>query len=138
MWNRYARQQRIGGLLGIRFLLFYGWDCHVYAIETVFKKDGFARRSAPKKPKLTQKHADARLAWALEHISWTEEQWAWILWTNKSWIQPEKHKKMKVRRCPGDELYRDFVEDKVRRRIGWMFWGDIQDIWERISTFLGE
>lgn len=35
----------------------FGWDCKVYAIETAFKKEGFARRTALKKPKLTDEHA---------------------------------------------------------------------------------
>ena len=49
----------------------FDWGCHVYAIETAFKLEGFARRSALKKPDLTQKHATARLMGALEHVHWT-------------------------------------------------------------------
>ena len=56
-----------------------GWDCKVYAITTAFKKEGFYRRTALKKPKLTPEQAQARVVWAQEHINWTEEQWARIL-----------------------------------------------------------
>jgi ketohexokinase/beta-glucosidase len=107
----------------------FGWDCHVYAIETAFKLEGFARRSALKKPDLTAKHAAIRLAWAEEHVYWTWEDWAYILWSDESWILPGKHKKVKVTRRPGEELHRDCVEPKVQRKIGWMFWGCISGLY---------
>ena len=52
----------------------FGWDCKVYAIETAFKKEGFGRYTALKKPKLTEEHAKIRLQWAQDHLNWTEEQ----------------------------------------------------------------
>lgn len=45
----------------------FGWDCKVYAIETAFKMEGFARYSALRKPKLTPEQAAIRLQWAHEH-----------------------------------------------------------------------
>lgn len=107
----------------------FGWDCHVYAIETAFKLEGFARRCALKKPDLTQKHATERLIWALEHVHWTIEEWAQILWSDESWVQPGKHKKVKVTRRPGEELHRDCTEPKIQRKIGWMFWGCISGLY---------
>jgi transposase len=98
-----------------------GWDCKVYAIQTAFKIEGFSRRSALKKPKLTIKGADIRLQWGLEHRNWTLEQWEEILWTDESWVQPGCHKKVKVTRRPDEALHRDCIEEKVQRRIGWMF-----------------
>jgi hypothetical protein len=98
-----------------------GWDCKVYAMATTFKREGFARRSALKKPKLTAQHAKLRLDWAIEHLNWSLEQWEQILWTDETWIQPGKHKKVKVTRRPGEELHRDCIDEKVQRRIGWMF-----------------
>ena len=107
----------------------FGWDCHIYAIETAFKLEGFARRSALKRPNLTPRHAAIRYQWALEHIDWTWEQWAQILWSDETWIQPSKHKKVKVTRRPGEELHRDYVELKEQRKIGWMFWGCISGLY---------
>jgi hypothetical protein len=57
----------------------FGWDCQVYTIETAFKLEGFARRTALKKPDLTPKHAAIRLAWAWDYIFWTWEDWVYIL-----------------------------------------------------------
>jgi hypothetical protein len=58
--NRRTPWKDIPGILG--------WNCAVYAIETAFKIKGFARRTALKKPVLTEVHKATRLEWALEHI----------------------------------------------------------------------
>lgn len=98
-----------------------GWNCKVYAIKTAFKKEGFCRYIALKKPKLSKKQARIRLEWAQNHQYWTEEDWFKILWTDETWVQPGKHKKVRVTRRNGEALHRDCVEPKVQRRIGWMF-----------------
>jgi hypothetical protein len=90
-----------------KILTIFGWDCNVYAIETAFKLEEFKRFIALKKPDLTAQNAAVSLAWALEHIYWTVEDWAYILWSDESWIQPGKHKKVKVTRQPGEALHKD-------------------------------
>jgi hypothetical protein len=62
----------------------FGWDCKIYAIATAFKKEGFSRYTALQKPKLTPEQAKIRRDWALEHLSWTEEQWFQIFWTDET------------------------------------------------------
>lgn len=106
----------------------FGWHCSVYAIETAFKKEGFGRYSALRKPKLTDKQAATRLQWAKDHEHWTVEQWFQILWSDESWVQPGRHKKVKVTRRKGEALHRDCVEPRVQRKIGWMFWGCISGL----------
>jgi transposase len=103
----------------------FGWDCKVYTIETAFKKEGFARYIALKKPKLTDTHARIRRQWAEEHKNWTEEQWFQVFWTDETWVKPGRHRKVKVTRRKGEALHPDCVEPKVQKRIGWMFWGGI-------------
>lgn len=115
--NRRTPWKDIPGILG--------WNCSVYAIETAFKHEGFTRRTALKKPVLTEAHKKARLAWAEEHINWTWDQWQWIFWTDETWVNPGKHKKVKVTRRVGEVLHPDCLEPKIRKKIGWMFWGGI-------------
>lgn len=105
-----------------------GWTCSVYAIETAFKKEGFGRYSALRKPKLTLEQAAIRLRWAEDHEHWTEEQWFQILWTDETWVQPGRHRKVKVTRRKGEALHKDCVEPRVQRKIGWMFWGSISGL----------
>ena len=51
MWNGFAHHPKTDVLHGMIPAIL--WDCKVYAIETAFKIEGFARRSALQKPKLT-------------------------------------------------------------------------------------
>jgi hypothetical protein len=113
----------------------FGWNCHVYAIQTAFKTEGFARRIALRKPELTEAHAKIRLNWALEHVHWTLEEWAQVLWSDESWMNPGKHIKVRVTRRPGEALYRDCVEPKEQRKIGWMFWGCISGLYGKGTIF---
>ena len=50
-----------------------GWDCGEKTIRAAFKKEGYARRIARRKPPLTARHKADRLAWAWEHVFWTDE-----------------------------------------------------------------
>lgn len=113
----------------------FGWHCTEYAIATAFKKEGFARYSAVRKPKLTDQQARIRLEWAEEHKNWTEEQWFQILWTDETWVQPGRHRKVKVTRRKGEKLHKDCVEPRVQRKIGWMFWGSISGLGKGPSIF---
>jgi transposase len=50
-----------------------GWEYSEKAIRAAFKKEGFVRRHARRKPPLTDQHKTDRLNWAWEYIFWTEE-----------------------------------------------------------------
>ncbi|EPE35500.1 Homeo [Glarea lozoyensis ATCC 20868] len=104
-----------------------GWNCGEWAIRTAFKREGFVRRIARRKPPLTAEHKRDRLAWAWEHLFWTDEQWDLVLWTDETWVNPGKHKKAWVTRRIGEEelFHDDFLEKRYQRKIGWMFWGSI-------------
>jgi len=45
------------------------------AIEAAFKKEGFARRSAMKKPSISPKNQKLRLQFAKDHEHWTVDDW---------------------------------------------------------------
>jgi hypothetical protein len=45
-----------------------GWDCGEKAIRAAFKREGFVRRIARRKPPLTEQHRKDRLAWAWKHV----------------------------------------------------------------------
>lgn len=65
-----------------------GWKCSVYAIETAFKHEGFARRTALKEPLLAEAHRKARLAWSEEHINRTWEDWKWVFLAGRNVGEP--------------------------------------------------
>jgi hypothetical protein len=53
------------------------------ALVAAFKKESYHRRVATAKPLLTPSQKQARLAWAREHLEWTPEMWACIIWTDE-------------------------------------------------------
>jgi hypothetical protein len=57
----------------------FGWECGEKAIRAAFKKEGYVRRHARRKPPLTKQHKKDRLEWAWEHLFWTDEQWFKVL-----------------------------------------------------------
>jgi hypothetical protein len=87
------------------------------------RKRGYSRRVALRKPLISETNRLARLAWAQEHIHWTETQWDRVLWTDETWVNPGRHRKTWVTRKTGEELTPECVIDKIPRKIGWMFWG---------------
>ena len=97
-----------------------GWSCGEKAIRAAFKKEGFVRRVARRKPPLTAQHKQARLDWAWEHVFWTDEQWDSIIWSDETWVNPGKHTKDWVTRKIGEEeLYHgDCVQERHQRKIG--------------------
>jgi hypothetical protein len=101
---------------------FSHWGVSEYAIRNALRKEGFKRYVARAKPPLSDKNKADRLQWALQHVSWSREQWELILWTDETWVTGGRHRKQWVTRRPGEELDPTCVIDKVRRRRGWMFW----------------
>ena len=100
-----------------------GWNCTEKAIRTAFKKEGFVRRHARRKPPLTEQHKKDRLDWAWEHLFWTDEQWFKVLWTDETWVNPGRHKREWVTRKIGEEklYHNDCIAERYQRKIGWMF-----------------
>jgi transposase len=89
-----------------------GLDCGEKAIRAAFKKEGFVRRHARRKPPLSEQHQKDRLDWAWEHIFWTEEQWFEVLWSDETWVNPGSHTRAWItRRIRAEEVYHvDCVE----------------------------
>ena len=91
-------------------------------IRRALRKEGYFRRIARKKPPISEKNARLRLAWALEHVNWTREQWDLILWTDETWVTDGRHRRVWVTRKSGEEYDPTCVDEKEKYRSGWMFW----------------
>ncbi|EED12610.1 transposable element tc3 transposase, putative [Talaromyces stipitatus ATCC 10500] len=68
------------------------------------------------------KHKQVRLAWALEHLNWTTEQWNRILWSDETWVTSGFHTRIWVTRKAGEELEETCIRSSPARKRGWMFW----------------
>jgi len=51
---------------------------------------------ALRKPPIPEKNRLLRLIFALEHLEWTEKQWAAILWSDETWVTAGNHRKTYV------------------------------------------
>jgi hypothetical protein len=93
------------------------------AIRTALLREGFHRRLAMRKPPISEKNRQVRLAWALEHVDWTLKQWYQILWTDETWITAGRHTRTWVTRRAGEEWDPTCIVERHQRKKGWMFWG---------------
>lgn len=53
-------------------------------IAKALNEAGYACRVKKKKPLLTEKHKQRRLAWAKEHRDWTVEEWRKVIWSDET------------------------------------------------------
>lgn len=94
-----------------------------YAIRSTLRRLGYRRYVAYRKPPISDKNRQLRLQFAYEHVNWTQDQWADILWSDETWITGGRHRKTYITRKKGEELDPDCVIDAYRKKHGWMFWG---------------
>ena len=88
------------------------------AIRTALLREGFHRRLAIRKPPITEKNRQIRLAWAEEHVNWTLEQWYQILWTDETWITGGRHTRTWVTRRAGEEWEPTCIVERHQRKKG--------------------
>ncbi|PQE05393.1 transposable element tc1 transposase protein [Rutstroemia sp. NJR-2017a BBW] len=73
-------------------------NCSHKAIRTAFKKEGYIRAVARRKPPLSEANKEERMQWAEEHLNWTEEQWDLVCWSDETWTQPGRHRSVGIER----------------------------------------
>ena len=98
-----------------------GWDVTEDAIRLALKKEGFSRRIARRKPPISETNRLLRLAWAHEHLNWTKEQWQTILWSDETWVNGSRHKKVYVTRRAHEEFDLTCIIPRLPGKGGWMF-----------------
>lgn len=114
--NRRCRWELIPIKAGLPHLGFY-------CIRHALRKAGFFRRVARRKPPISEKNQLERLEFAHEHLHWTFEQWAEILWSDETWMTAGNHTRVWVTRRAGEEYDPTCVIEREQRKGGWMFWG---------------
>ncbi|RYP16595.1 hypothetical protein DL765_005056 [Monosporascus sp. GIB2] len=95
----------------------------LYVIRELLRRLGFRRRIARRKPPLSEANKLKRLAWALEHVNWSFEDWCRILWSDETWVTGGHHRKQYVTRRVGEEWDETCLVERHQRKGGWMFWG---------------
>ncbi|OAL38310.1 hypothetical protein AYO20_02369 [Fonsecaea nubica] len=118
-----SRKTRRMSYLQVAEALWPEGEVSAESIRYALHQRGYRRRIALRKPPLSEANRQARLEWALEHRSWTKEQWNQILWSDETWITGYRHRRTFVTRKAGEELNSDCIVERVPRPRGWMFWG---------------
>ena len=97
------------------------WNVSEDAIRWALKKEGFSRRIARRKPPISEANRLLRLAWAHEHLNWTKEQWETILWSDETWVNSSRHKRVYVTRRAHEEYDPTCIIPRLPAKGGWMF-----------------
>ena len=64
-----------------------GLSCSVTTIKRVLKEHGITNWRCKRRPFLTQKHADQRLAWCLRNRHLTWEEWGMYMWSDECSVE---------------------------------------------------
>jgi hypothetical protein len=100
-----------------------GFGVGEHTIRRTLARAGYTRHIALRKPPISETNRKLRLAFAHEHLSWTDEQWDAILWSDETWVTPGRHRPTYVTRNKWEELDPTCILDNPRKKKGWMFWG---------------
>ncbi|TKA53783.1 hypothetical protein B0A49_12853 [Cryomyces minteri] len=91
-------------------------------IRKILKKHYIFHWISKKRPFLTKQTAKVRLDWARVHVSWTEEQWKNIMWSDECSVERGSGKKpVWICRTPAQKWEKDFItEHKTGKEISVM------------------
>ena len=64
-----------------------------------------------------------RLAWALEHVNWTQSQWNSVPWSDETWVTSDRHTRTWVTWRPREEYYTTYIVERIQRKRGWIVSG---------------
>lgn len=79
---------------------------------------------ARRKPLVSEANKVARLEWCEAHASWTNQDWAKVLWSDEStFSQFQQNRRSRVWREPKDEWAPSCVTASVKHSPSRMFWG---------------
>ena len=87
------------------------------------KEYGLKGCIACKKPLLRESNRIKRLQWAKEHVNWTPEQWARVLWTDESPFVLFWKGRQTVWRRPGERYHKECLMASVKHDKKINVWG---------------
>ena len=101
-----------------------GVTCHARTLSRLLDVYNIKKWRAAGRPELSAQHAAIRLAWALEHVNWTGQQWAKVVWSDECSAERGKGELREwVFRTPCQKWDPDMVQPyKKGRDISVMVW----------------
>ena len=94
-------------------------------IKKILKASGITNWRAKKRPALTEKHAQERLAWCKARKDWTRDDWKNIMWSDECSAERGKGKRgVWVFRTPAQKWDKQMIETYAKSKdISVMVWG---------------
>lgn len=93
-------------------------------INRILKKHGFRKTKPTRKPGLTEAMKKQRLAWCLEHESWTLEDWKRVIWTDEtSVVLGHRRGGYRIWRQPQERFLKSCIHRRWKGYSEFMFWG---------------
>jgi len=101
-----------------------GQDVSTKTIRRVLYSTGLRNCIVRRKPLISPANIEARLAWCLEHQSWTKEDWSKVMWSDEStFSQFQQSRNSRVWREPADEWALSCISATVKHSPSRMYWG---------------
>lgn len=121
--DRYAREKSTAELAG-DLSAHLNVDISARTIHRMLKGMGYTKTKPTRKPGLTKKMMDERLAWCLQHKDWTLEDWKNVIWTDEtSVLLNHRRGSYRVWRTPQEAFLKSTIRERWSGYSEFMFWG---------------
>ncbi len=101
-----------------------GQDVSTRTIGRTLRAVGLNNCLARRKPLISPANMEARLAWCLDHQSWTTDDWSKVMWSDEStFSQFQQSRCSRVWREPQEKWNISCVSATVKHSPSRMFWG---------------
>ncbi len=98
------------------------WDVSEDAIHWALQKEDFFRRMTWRKSLISEKNRLLWLVWAYEHLNWIKKQWQTILWSDETWVNDSRHRRIWVTKQSHEEYDFTCIVSRLSKKSEWMFW----------------
>ena len=105
-------------------------ELSIRTVKRMLRNENVRKWKAAKRPKLTEDRAAKRLAWAMAHADWTEEDFRSVLWSDECSVEKSKDPRTDwVFRTPYEKWDIDCVKTYekgpgVKTMLWGCFWGN--------------
>lgn len=120
--DRYGREKSCADLAGE--LSQEGVNISATTVRQILKKAGYKKTKPTRKPGLTKKMREERLAWCKEREKWTLEDWKNVIWTDEtSVVLNHRRGGYRIWRKSDEAFLRSTIRERWKGYSEFMFWG---------------
>ncbi|EKJ68815.1 hypothetical protein FPSE_11007 [Fusarium pseudograminearum CS3096] len=119
--DRFGREKTCADIAGD--LSAIGLEVSASTVYRMLVSEGFRKTKPTRKPGLTQRMREERLAWCLARQDWTLEDWKSVIWSDEtSVILLHRRGSYRVWRRPDERFLRSCIRERWKGSMEFMFW----------------